>query len=415
MGSLRHLTDGDAPLARLAVLPDGLDDLEARTGRPVLVHGPNRTNGNLMALIACPKCNSEDINGTPQADSRLLIHCNDCGHEWLRGEARRDPGRPAVQTIDSLHAAFPTAADVRPDVRERVALLKSEFLLNRPEPDPEVADYRDALPGAVQPRGPVDGRPPTTCSTSRTPTTVASPGNMSGFNRAWKTQGPDKAAQKVRESIEYLLYGPESLRLEDRLTQLIDGKKGLGFPSFNKEPLLTKVLCVVEPDRFLPVLKYSARDRRQEGDRQAGLRPRPAAGREGGLDDRAPGRLEQRPAALAGRQRHPRPAAGHAVPGVGEDPAGAVPHLTARSAGDGRHPAGGELRVDRLQRGQRRHVLLVLQPAAPRRARASQCPDGAACRSFVRASASSAVTPTGCTGGAGTAPHRRPRPPCRAM
>ena len=81
---------------------------------------------------------------------------------------------------------------------------------------------------------------------------------MSGLNRAWKTQGPDKAVHKVRESIEYLLYGPESLRLEDRLTQLIEGKKGLGFPSFNKEPLLTKVLCVVEPDRWLPVLKYSA-------------------------------------------------------------------------------------------------------------------------------------------------------------
>ena len=64
-----------------------------------------------MALIACPNCNSEDITGTPQADSRLLIHCANCGHEWLRGEARRDPGRPAVQTIDSLHAAFPEAAD----------------------------------------------------------------------------------------------------------------------------------------------------------------------------------------------------------------------------------------------------------------------------------------------------------------
>ena len=52
-------------------------------------------------------------------------------------------------------------------------------------------------------------------------------------------------------------YGPESLRLEDRFTQLVEGKKGLGFPSF-KEPLLTKVLCVVEPGRFLPVVKYSA-------------------------------------------------------------------------------------------------------------------------------------------------------------
>ena len=84
-----------------------------------------------MALIDCPKCKSEDINGIAQPDSRLLIHCNDCGHEWLRGEARRDPSRPAVRTIDSLHAAFATPHDVRPDVRERVDALKAEFLLDR--------------------------------------------------------------------------------------------------------------------------------------------------------------------------------------------------------------------------------------------------------------------------------------------
>ena len=96
-----------------------------------------------MALIACPKCNSEDINGTPQADSRLLIHCEDCGHEWLRGEARRDPSRPAVRTIDSLHAEFPTPLDVRPDVRERVATLVADFQLNHPAPDPAVTAYRE--------------------------------------------------------------------------------------------------------------------------------------------------------------------------------------------------------------------------------------------------------------------------------
>ena len=86
---------------------------------------------------------------------------------------------------------------------------------------------------------------------------VAAPAHMSGFNRAWKAQGPERAGELVRESIGFLLHGPESLRIEDRLTQLVDGKK-LGFPSFNKEPLLTKVLCVVEPTRFLPILKYTA-------------------------------------------------------------------------------------------------------------------------------------------------------------
>ena len=209
-----------------------------------------------MALIACPKCNSEDITGTPQPDSRLLIHCADCGHEWLRGEARRDPGRPAVRTIDSLHAAFPTVLDVRPDVRERVAMLVSEFQLDHPQPDPEVADYR----ARFQPLFTREGLPtasPEDLLDFVTTDTVASPGNMSGLTRAWKTQGADKAAQKVRESIEYLLHGPDTIRLEDRLTQLIDGKK-VGFPSFNKEPLLTKVLCIAQPDRFLPVLRYSA-------------------------------------------------------------------------------------------------------------------------------------------------------------
>jgi predicted Zn-ribbon and HTH transcriptional regulator len=70
------------------------DDTEARLGPAGARARTNRTNGNPMALIACPKCHSEDINGTPQADSRLLIHCNQCGSVWLRCEARRDPGRP---------------------------------------------------------------------------------------------------------------------------------------------------------------------------------------------------------------------------------------------------------------------------------------------------------------------------------
>src|SRR5215213_8970381 len=140
MGSFRQLTDGDAPCG-LAVLADapGTPRREGPAGARARTH---RRNGNLMALIACPKCNSEDINGTPQADSRLLMHCNNCGTEWLRGEARRDPSRPAVQTIDSLHAEFPTAAAVRHEIRDRVAMLESEFLLNRPEPDPEVKEYR---------------------------------------------------------------------------------------------------------------------------------------------------------------------------------------------------------------------------------------------------------------------------------
>jgi hypothetical protein len=210
-----------------------------------------------VPLITCPTCSSDDIDGTPQPDSRLLVHCNACGHEWLRGEARRDPARAAVQTSDSLQAAFPTAADVRPEVRERVALLIAEFLRERPEPDPAVEAYRVRYAELFTPEGLRRATPDQLLHFANS-TTVADPGNVSGFNRAWKTAGPDKAAGQVRDTIDHLLFGPESLRLEDRMTQLVDGtKKGLGFPSF-KEPLLTKVLCVVEPERFLPVVRYTA-------------------------------------------------------------------------------------------------------------------------------------------------------------
>ena len=317
-----------------------------------------------MALIACPKCNSEDINGTPQADSRLLIHCNDCGTEWLRGEARRDPSRPAVRTIDSLHAAFPTPRDVRLDVRERVDLLKAQFLLDHRENDPDVEKYRDRYQELFSREG-LATRPAEDLYEFANSDTVGSAGNMSGFNRAWKTQGPDKAAQKVRESIEFLLHGPESLRIEDRLTQLVDGKK-VGFPSFNKEPLLTKVLCVVEPDAVPADPEVHGGDRRQEGDRQARLRPRPAAGGEGRLDDRAPRDLEQRPAALAGRQRHPRPAARDAVPRLGEDPPGALAGLAG-----GRPAAASRRRASRRRSAARPAATCARcsAAAAPRRAR----------------------------------------------
>src|SRR5690349_24208669 len=112
-----------------------------------------------MALTACPNRNREDTTGTPQPNSRRLTPCAHCGHEWLRGEARRDPGRPAVQTIDSLHAAFPTAADVRPDVRERVELLKADFQLDHPEPDAQVAEFRELYQGLFTQDGLADATP----------------------------------------------------------------------------------------------------------------------------------------------------------------------------------------------------------------------------------------------------------------
>jgi hypothetical protein len=215
----------------------------------------NEKTGPPLPLITCPSCSSDDIDGTPQPDGRLLVHCAACGHEWLRGETRRDPARPAVQTAESLRATFPTAADVRPDVRERVMLLQSEFALEHPEPDPAVEAYR-ARYAELFTRENLSTATPDQLLYFATSTTVADPGNVPGFTRAWKAAGPDRAADQVRASIEHLLFGPEHQSLEDRFTAQVDGKAP-GFPSF-KEALLTKVLCVVEPQRFLPVPRYTA-------------------------------------------------------------------------------------------------------------------------------------------------------------
>jgi hypothetical protein len=135
-----------------------------------------------------------------------------------------------------------------PLVVARAEVLKVEFLTSvRPAPDPRVTAYwqryRDVFAGGGDAQdlkdfanSPVGG----------------SPGNMAVFNQAWNELGAEAAAAAVRESVDHLLSGPGVL--EDRLTELISGERGLnGF----REALLTKVLCVMYPDRFLTLLKYA--------------------------------------------------------------------------------------------------------------------------------------------------------------
>ena len=79
------------------------------------------------------------------------------------------------------------------------------------------------------------------------------------FSRAWKRLGEDVAADRTRASISYLLRGPDAVPLEDRLTHLIEDHAATGMPGF-KEALLTKVLCIMEPERFLPILTYGTEE-----------------------------------------------------------------------------------------------------------------------------------------------------------
>ena len=71
------------------------------------------------------------------------------------------------------------------------------------------------------------------------------------FNRAWKTMGEREASARTRNTIRYLLYGPTTVPLPDRLTRLILGQGGLGMTGF-KEPTLTRVLVASSPERTCP-------------------------------------------------------------------------------------------------------------------------------------------------------------------
>jgi hypothetical protein len=191
-------------------------------------------------------------------DAKSALRCRLCGHEWLHGgddSVRKDPTR-RVLSLDQARAEFQAAADPSREALERAGRLKSQFLADRPTPDPRVAEFwaryqhifsADGLPTAA----------PTDLKFFANTDVGAGPGNMSVFNQAWNELGDDAAAAKLRTVIGYLLRGPDSTSIEDRLTELIDPRDSIGMTGF-RESLLTKVLCVMQPDRFLPILIYTS-------------------------------------------------------------------------------------------------------------------------------------------------------------
>jgi len=100
------------------------------------------------------------------------------------------------------------------------------------------------------------------------------------FNRAWNEPGDESAADRFESGgvVEYLLRGPDEVPLKDRLRRLINPEDNVGMTGF-RESLLTKVLCIVEPERFLPILIYSseAGGKRQIAESVFGLSLPPAA------------------------------------------------------------------------------------------------------------------------------------------
>ncbi|MDK3256591.1 hypothetical protein [Blastococcus capsensis] len=209
-----------------------------------------------MALPTCPVCDSGDLDGVEKLrDGRLVVRCLDCDHEWVRGEKPPRPAPPVSATYESLKAKFPTKDDVPAKAQQRVDALVARFLAVTPSPESHNAPYRQKYQQIFSEQGLKEAAPEDLKAFANN-TILAHPGNMSVFNAAWNEMGTAKAADRVRATIEHLLRGPNGTRLEDRFTDLVEERRGLGMTGF-KESLLTRVLCIVYPDRFLPILKYS--------------------------------------------------------------------------------------------------------------------------------------------------------------
>lgn len=208
-----------------------------------------------QSVLVCEQCQSDDIDLIARLDDgRVKVACLACGNEWLRGSAKTAP-RP-VDTFAEARRRFPGPENVDPERLARVERLKQSFLTRRPEPDPEVTAYWHRYQRVFSRDG-LQSCDPQDLKDFANTETGARPGNMSVFNAAWNNMGVEAAAQRTRDTIGFLLYGPDHIPMEDRLTILITENRDRGMTGF-KESLLTKVLCIMQPDRFLPILTYSS-------------------------------------------------------------------------------------------------------------------------------------------------------------
>ncbi|GAA4939098.1 hypothetical protein EV188_101997 [Actinomycetospora succinea] len=260
-----------------------------------------------MAL-ACPTCEESAAEYLGMADDgRNMMRCTACGHEWVlgakpvspravsqttrsrstsstskksstttrpptrssasvtrsagrtsgtRGPVRERERRP-LEDVGTARARFTATADqVTPERWRILEGLRREFLSDFPHPDEEAGRYRDVYRQAFE----ADALPYTTPVALKdfaNSKVVARPGNMSRFNDEWRALGNVRAAEAFRGVVDHLLRGEDPPAPEDRLTELITSDDAPAMPGF-REAMLTRVLCIAEPERFLPILIYTS-------------------------------------------------------------------------------------------------------------------------------------------------------------
>lgn len=209
-----------------------------------------------MALISCFSCHSDnDIHVDEIADDgSKVLRCGDCGYTWNPSTVMAAPTVTRT-SFEMAKGRFATPAMVSPERSAKVARRRAAFLKKLFEPGSDVAGQREHYQQVFSAARLAECEPADlrAFATSRL---GGDTGSTAVFTRAWKQLGDEESAERTRSSIDHLLRGPASTPMEDRLTTLIDDLDGTGMPGF-KEAQLTKVLCVMEPARFMPIFTYA--------------------------------------------------------------------------------------------------------------------------------------------------------------
>lgn len=241
-----------------------------------------------MAL-ACPSCEVGAAEYVGMADDgRNEMRCTSCGHHWMHGARPVSPravvpkptkaAAPRARATSSSRATtttttrsapapaapvvrrFPTLDDVPGEALQRLAALKAAWPRQRPRPDPYAADFR-RLYELMFSRAGLPHAEPGPLKDFVSTDVLALSGNTSSFAREWRKLGDRDASHRFRDAIEYLLRGesgddeqsPDDPPLEDRFTALVEQTSPHAMGGA-RESVLTHVLAVARPERFLPIL-----------------------------------------------------------------------------------------------------------------------------------------------------------------
>ena len=177
---------------------------------------------------------------------------------WLDGHPQPAPGKSRVRSLAEAKANFPTTGQVPADRLERVETLKARYLVDNPLPGPRVAEHWATYQWAFSEQGLAEADPAKFHYFANSPI-GAYAGMMTVFNNDWTEVGEEEGARRVREAVHFLLYEGDEDHLAERLTHLIEPSCTIGMKGW-KEALLTKVLCVVYPHRFLPIVTFDSPD-----------------------------------------------------------------------------------------------------------------------------------------------------------